>query len=247
MACTGMAEMTAVARPCDAHTDLIPFRYALPHLTASLKRQRRARIVAIGSSSTAGTNGILPYPNRLEMLLRQRPQWYGRMIDVINRGIGGQEAGDELSRFECDVIGEAPALVIWQVGTNAVFYYQAYSPDAVEAAIEAGLDWLDPLPIDVVLMDMQYTAGLVTESAKLERAKDIEARILRVAEKAGVNVFRRFALMQRWCEKGIPLPEMDDGGDHNLHMSEWATACVTQALFDAIAGAPAPAAEGADC
>ncbi len=44
------------------------------------------------------------------------------MIDVLNRGMGGQEAPiDELARFEPDVIGEAPALVIWQVGTNAVF------------------------------------------------------------------------------------------------------------------------------
>ena len=238
--------MTAVAPPCDAHIYPIPFKYGLRRFTDSLKRQRRTRIVAIGSSSTAGTNGIVPYPNRLEMLLRQRPQWYGRMIDVINRGFGGQEAGDELSRFECDVIGETPALVIWQVGTNAVFYYQAYSPDAVEAAIAAGLGWLEALPIDVVLMDMQYTAGLVTESAKIERAKDIEARILRVAEQAGVNVFRRFALMKRWCGDGIPLAQMDDGHEPNLHMSDWATACVTQALLDAIAGAPAPAAEAAD-
>ena len=43
------------------------------------------------------------------------------MIDVLNRGIGGQEAPSELSRFEPDVLAEAPALVIWQVGTNAVF------------------------------------------------------------------------------------------------------------------------------
>jgi acyl-CoA thioesterase I len=241
-----MAEMTALARPCDAHIDPIPFRYGLPHLTESLKRQRRTRIVAIGSSSTAGTNGIVPFPNRLEMLLRQRPQWYGRMIDVINRGLGGQEAPEELSRFECDVIGEAPALVIWQVGTNAVFWDKVYSPDAVEAAIGAGLDWLDPLSIDVVLMDMQYTAALVTEPAKLERAKDIETRILRAAEKAGVNVFRRFALMKRWCDDGIPLANMDDGHEFNLHMSEWATACVTQVLDAAIAGAPAPAVEAAD-
>jgi hypothetical protein len=58
-------------------------------LTESLKRQRRTRIVAIGSSSTAGTNGIVPFPHRLEMLMRQPQRWYGRMIDVINRGIGG--------------------------------------------------------------------------------------------------------------------------------------------------------------
>ena len=34
-----------------------------------------------------------------------------RMIDVLNRGVGGQEATTELPRFEPDVIAEAPALV----------------------------------------------------------------------------------------------------------------------------------------
>lgn len=47
--------------------------------------------------------------------------FYGRMIDVINRGIGGQEAPEELARFESDAIGKAPSLLIWQVGANAVY------------------------------------------------------------------------------------------------------------------------------
>jgi len=75
--------------------------------------------VAIGSSSTAGEADVLPYPSRLEMLLRDR--FRDRMIDVLNRGMGGQEAPSELLRFETDVVAEALALVIWQVGTNAVF------------------------------------------------------------------------------------------------------------------------------
>jgi hypothetical protein len=46
--------MPVGSRPCDAHLDLFNFKYALPHLTESLKRQRKIKIVAIGSSSTAG-------------------------------------------------------------------------------------------------------------------------------------------------------------------------------------------------
>jgi hypothetical protein len=33
--------------------------------------------------------------------------------------------------------------------------------------------------------------------------------------------------------------DLDDKGEFNLHMSEWATACTTQALHDAIGSAPA--------
>src|SRR6202790_3348480 len=89
--------MPDLARPCETHPDLVDFNYALPHLTESLERQRKTRIVTIGSSSTAGVDRILPYPYRLEMILRQR--FYGRMIDVINRGIGGQEDPGGTSRF----------------------------------------------------------------------------------------------------------------------------------------------------
>jgi acyl-CoA thioesterase I len=52
----------------DAQADLFDFRYSLPNLTESLKKQRRIKIVAIGSSSTAGEADVLPYPSRLEML-----------------------------------------------------------------------------------------------------------------------------------------------------------------------------------
>jgi hypothetical protein len=228
------------APACHPHPDLVTFGRPLPHFRDSLRRRRKTRIVAIGSSSTAGANGILAYPCRLELLLRQSPELYGRMIDVVNRGIGGQEAPEELSRFESDVIAEAPALVIWQVGTNAIFHKDSYNFDAVEAAILAGLDWLSELPIDVVLMDLQYTAAMVSVPGKLELSEDLQRRIAAiVAARPRVNLFKRWELMKRWCTEGqIPLAMMDDGGDDHLHMSEWATACTTQALFEAISAAP---------
>jgi acyl-CoA thioesterase I len=178
--------MPDAPRPCDTHPDLVGFKYPLSHLTQSLKRQRKVKIVAIGSSSTAGADNVVPYPCRLELALRQR--FYGRMIDVINRGIGGQEAPEELSRFEADVIGEAPALVIWQVGTNAIYRKVDYNLDDVAKAIAAGLDWLADLPIDVVLMDLQYTTALVGPD-KLTFANQMETLISAAAEHAKVNVF----------------------------------------------------------
>jgi acyl-CoA thioesterase-1 len=228
--------MPDTPRPCDTHPDLVAFKYPLPHLVRSLKQQRKTMIVAIGSSSTAGEGNIVPYPYRLELELRGG--CYGRMIDVLNRGIGGQEATDELPRFEPDVIGEAPALVIWQVGTNAVFHSDVYSPDEVAAAIAAGLDWLAGLAMDVVLMDLQYTTAVVNPG-KIKLAEQTVAMIAAAAEKAGVNVFRRFALMRRWCvDGGIPIAELIDPTDQTqLHMSDWATNCVTRALYGAIKGA----------
>lgn len=111
--------MADAPRICDTAPDLVNFKFRLPHLKEALRRERKIKIVAIGSSSTAGEGHIVPYPCRLELALRDR--FHGPMIDVLNRGIGGQEAPSELSRFEPDVMDEMPALVIWQVGTNAVF------------------------------------------------------------------------------------------------------------------------------
>ena len=215
-------------RPCETHLDLVKFGHKLPHFADALRHQRKIKLVALGSSSTAGADNILPFPPRLEMLLRQR--FFGRMIDVINRGIGGQEAPEEYSRIESDVTVEAPVLVIWQVGTNAV--YKSYNPAEVRATLEAGLDVLTALPLDVVVMDSQYTQAIVGTEAALNLANVIMPMIAEVAASRKVNLFSRFALMKRWTDDGIPLGELDDGGQ--LHTSEWATNCVTQSLFGAI-------------
>jgi len=223
---------------CDTHPDLTGFKYPFPNLMRSLKRQRRTRIVAIGSSSTAGEGDLLPFPARLEVLLRKK--FRDSMIDVLNRGLIGQEAPSELSRFESDVIGEAPAMVIWQVGTNAVYRKESFDLGQVAESISTGPDWLAGLPMDVVLMDLQYTTAVIKPEKRVF-ADQMVKLISAAADKAGVNLFRRFALMERWVLKdGIDIDKLiRDGDGERLHMSEWATGCVTQALCDAILSAPA--------
>lgn len=235
------------------YPDLVGFKFRLPHLTESLARQRKTKIVAIGSSSTAGVGEIVPFPHRLEQALRTR--FFGRAIDVVNRGTGGQESPEELSRFESDVLAEAPALVIWQIGTNAVFQQCDYNPfhnyGDVEDAIAVGLGWLATLPMDVILMDLRFTQTMVTINAgsaakghigpngmNVGFADDIELRIARAAARAGVDVFKRWALMKRWYEDGVPLSQMDDGS--GLHTGEWATKWVSIALDRAIGAAVGP-------
>jgi acyl-CoA thioesterase-1 len=57
-------------------------------------------------------------------------------------------------------------------------------------------------------------------------------RISELAEAAGVDVFRRYALMEQWH---IAMRELvDPADDLALHVSDWATRNVTEALFDQI-------------
>jgi acyl-CoA thioesterase I len=227
--------MPDAIRACETHPELVNFVHPLRYFREALTYRRKVRIVAIGSSSTAGVTPVLPYPPRLEFLLRHKFKFYGRMIDVLNRGISGQESPEELSRLETDVIDETPALVIWQVGTNAVYWNEKYNPDEVGAAIAVGLDWLAGLQMDVVLMDLQYTQAMVD---RIDRSRSMVAQIKAAGEKAGVNVFSRFALMEQWVKDGVPISELDDGESTRLHTGEWATNCIAHALSDAIERAP---------
>ena len=89
--------------------------------------------------------------------------------------------------------------------------------------------------IDVVIMDSQYVPAVV-DGEKLKLSNDLVARIARAAEDAGVNVFRRFDLMRHWViQDGLSIGEVVREGDPlKLHMSDWATNCVTRALFQSI-------------
>src|SRR5262249_2522078 len=111
----------------DLPDDVIGFKYPFPFLAKALREGGPIKIVAMGSSSTAGREDVVPYPHWVEMYLRRATQ--NARIDIINRGVGGEEAEKELPRFDSDIFALSPVLVIWQVGTNAVFRPQDYNVD----------------------------------------------------------------------------------------------------------------------
>jgi lysophospholipase L1-like esterase len=214
----------------------IPFDYGLTHFALSLRG--RAKIVAIGSSSTVGRGGIRPYPERLLPLLQA--QYPNAKITLVNQGIGGQEAPIEFQRFHTDVIAEKPDLVIWQVGTNAIWQSPSSVPpppsfDETTSAIRDGLVKLrDQTQADVVLMDLQYVPAVLTP-AKKEKAIAMVKAISELARN-GVNVFRRFAFMKGLYEvEQVSFDRMVDPADeHRLHDSDWTTDRVAWAMKLAI-------------
>jgi lysophospholipase L1-like esterase len=147
----------------------IPFEHGLTHFAQSLT-SGRAKIVAIGSSTTAGEGNIKAYPERLLSFLQA--EYPGTEITMVNKGIGGQEAPIEFRRFGTDVIAEKPDLVIWQVGTNAVWQSPDQNPpppsfDETTRAIHDGLVKLrDDTQADVILMDLQYVPAVLTPAKR---------------------------------------------------------------------------------
>jgi lysophospholipase L1-like esterase len=220
-----------------AHADA--FQHPLPNFANRLKGQGSIKILALGSSSTAGEGDIVPYTYRLQTALRDKFQ--NRMIDVINRGISGQEAPDELARMQADVIAEAPVLTIWQVGTNAV-WQRGHDLDEVAAAIEQGLRVLAgaPAPMDVVLMDLQYAPALLTAD-KIDATRRMLSLINQLATAANVNVFRRFDMMRRFLEvERHSFDAIIDPTDENrLHQSDFSARRIGYELCAVIAAAAA--------
>jgi hypothetical protein len=218
----------------DTLSDFATFK--LPHFFEALHGTEPVRLVAMGSSSTAGRPDVVPYPAWLEMYLRWQYQerFPHLKLDVLNRGKGGEEAPDEYKRFKDDIFAENPSLVIWQVGTNAVFR-KNYTVEQTATAIRDGLAQLKGKNFDVLLIDPQYVPAMLRDD-NASAAEQMVSTIAAIADAAGVSLFRRWALMRHWhVHNNIALADMIDPTDGDkLHQSDWSTMLVSKILVSAI-------------
>jgi acyl-CoA thioesterase I len=219
------------ALTCDTPLDLIRLANPLSHVAQKLAAGAPITIVAIGSSSTAGTGASSPaanYPSRLEVELKER--FAGHRITVFNRGVGGDEVGDMLKRFDKAVVATKPDLVLWQLGTNAVIRDQKLANHG--AAIRDGLNKIRSTGADVVLIDPQFAPKVIAKS----EAEHMVELIATTAKVENVDLFRRFDVMKRWREDDHMAFESFVSPD-GLHMNDWSYACMAKGLSLAIAEA----------
>ena len=230
----GTPPASALGDPGDLHpackvvTSQDRLDYPLARVSRRLESERAIKIVAIGSSSTAGAGASSPeaaYPSRLEAELTQHFLWQD--ITVLNRGTNGEEVGDMLARFDTNVIAEKPDLVIWQTGTNSVLRDHPIDPKAT--LLHEGLARLKAIHADVILLDPQYAPKVI---AKPE-IDGMVAQISATAKEQSVDVFRRFAMMRRWYQSDH-LPFDAFVSPDGLHMNDWSYACLAKWLGTAI-------------
>ncbi|HEY4403394.1 MAG TPA: SGNH/GDSL hydrolase family protein [Xanthobacteraceae bacterium] len=224
----------AAAGPADSHAmckvlaSQDRLDYPLVRVSRHLESDRSIRIVAIGSSSTAGAGASSPdasYPSRLEAELTQHFLWHD--VTVLNRGVNGEEAGDKLARFDTSVIAEKPDLVIWQTGTNSVLRDRPLDPKAV--LLHEGLARLKAIHTDVILVDPQYAPKVIAKAD----AEGMVAQIAATAKEQSVDLFRRFALMKRWHQTDH-MPFDAFVSPDGLHMNDWSYGCLAKWLGTAI-------------
>jgi len=224
---------------CHAPADLIRLAYPLTRTAHRVAAGDPLTIVAIGSSSTAGAGASSPdasYPSRLAAELKQR--FPHNRIRVINRGINGEEVRDMLARFPTSVIAEKPDLVLWQLGTNAVLRDDPLAP--ASSLVREGVRQLKAIGADVVLMDPQFTPGVIRKP----EIDDMVRLLSAAAKDSSVDLFPRFAVMRVWHETdGVPFDTF--AAPDGVHMNDWGYACVATLLGSAITEASTRSATSA--
>ncbi|HEX3574295.1 MAG TPA: SGNH/GDSL hydrolase family protein [Rhodopila sp.] len=198
-------------------------KLALPHLRAAVAGRMEGVIVALGSSSTEGamaSDSAHTYPAILQAALNKALP--AAHFAVINRGIGGQDAPEELARLDTDVIAVRPQLVIWQVGANGAMRHA--DPAEFHTRVQAGVERLVKAGIDVILMDNQRSPRVLAAVDHIV----LEDSLARVARETDASLFSRSHLMDAWSEEGAK-PGMFIASD-GLHQNDLGYLCVTQAL-----------------
>jgi lysophospholipase L1-like esterase len=201
---------------------------SLPALAARVQAAQPVRIVALGSSSTAGAGASSPdraYPHRLQQELARL--WPAVPVEVLNRGVGGEDVIEMLDRLERDVLLARPALVVWQLGVNAAL--RRLDIAEFRLRLDEGLARMRAAGAEVVLMDSQR--GPWTRRAPGREAYD-RALAEAAAARDGVELFSRARLMDGWASQGA-LPEAMLVAD-GLHHNDRGYACLAEALARAI-------------
>jgi len=211
---------------CSAPAEFAGLEHAPEHIRDRVARKLPIKIVAIGSSSTAGfgaTSSAATYPSRLEAELKARLP--GLPVTVLNKGIGGEEAPQMVARFDADVLDEAPDLVLWQVGSNSVLRDHP-TPGEI---IRQGVERLKASGTEVILINPQYAPKILAKP-DVDHTLDV---ITATARDAEVGMFDRFAVMRHWVDGekiGFEKFLSPDG----LHLNDWSYACFAKLLAAAI-------------
>ena len=224
----GFAPGVYAAEDCPPVHDLpIPH---LPHTRAALATNQPILIVAIGSSSTRGwmaSDVGHSYPALLQRYLNDHVPHISAA--VINRGIGGQDAPEELARLETDVLAIRPQLVIWQAGANGAVHDE--SPASFKKLMQAGIAELKAAGADVILMDNQRSPRILASADHVL----LETAMRDSAQASGVNMFSRGEMMDQWAQSGAPNEDFiaADG----MHMNNRGYACLAEILGSTIEAA----------
>lgn len=222
------ADAGKAAEPAAACPTVAPTVLRLPRLRQAIEAGKPVVIAAIGSSSTYGAMAHDigdSYPAELQDLLTAALP--DAEISVINRGINGEDAGEEDARMRRDAVALGPQLVIWQVGANSAIRHESVTRFA--HLVRRGVDALTHAGVDLILMDNQRSRMVVAAPTDAR----INTTLARIARESGVNLFSRDRLMRSWAG-GQATPPSGFLASDGLHLNDLGYRCLARALAGSI-------------
>lgn len=218
------------ASTCRVPDELARFALPLLSLRKAVATQRVISVVALGSSSTAGSGASTPnasYPARLDAELDWR--FPGKDFVVANFGVGGQLASEMLERIANEIIpmSPRPSLVLWQTGVNDVV--QGIDLEAYKETLGEGIRRLKTAGIDVVLVNMQY----YPRSERVAGYNEFLLAMHAVARAENVPVFRRFSIMKHLVKSGQYTTDQLLAPD-NFHLNDLSYGCLARLMAEAL-------------
>jgi acyl-CoA thioesterase I len=228
-----LAPLTFPSQPpqlsTDCRTSMIAgdrFRKPLRGLRRALREKREPRVLAMGSSSTAGVGASAPahtYIAQLEAGLERT--FNGLDFDVVGQGMSGEVAEGASARMKDTVLRVKPDLVLWQVGTNDAIRH--VDLETFKGCLRRTLAWLKHNRYDVVLVDPQYSDELTKDGFYAQTV----AAVAEVAHEAGVLLVDRFDAMKELSRsRGDRFYLTSD----NLHLNDTGHRCMAEQLARAI-------------
>ena len=194
-------------------------------MVGKLRSRGKLKVIAIGSSSTAGIGASSPgatYPSQFEGILEKA--FLGLDVVIKNRGVSGEQAATTSDRLKTQVALENPDLVLWQVGTNDAL---ARVPvESFTETVRETVTWLKQHRIDVVLVGLQYTPKV----ARDEYYAAIRAALHKVAVAENVLLVRRFEAME-FLDRIKAGELLDSDG---LHLNDLGYHCMAEHVARAV-------------
>jgi acyl-CoA thioesterase I len=216
------------ASRCKVPQELLRFKAPLHQLAAAVRSQQEIKIVALGSSSTAGagaTGRSACYPSRLESELNRR--YPDKRFTVLNLGVGGQLASHMLTRIGAEIVPQKPTLVLWQAGVNDAI--ADVGLDSFRNTLRRGVDELTNRGIDVILLDMQY----YPRAEYVVGYRDYLAVMRDVGKEKNIPVLHRFDIMKYWVASAQFSADELLAPDR-FHPNDLTYGCLADILADAM-------------
>ncbi len=224
----GSAHAEDRADECYVPPSVMALGAPLKHTGDRLLRGLPVKIVAIGSSSTAGigaSDAAHAYPQQLAAELSRR--FPNSAVTVLNKGISGEQTADMVARFGRDVIAEQPDLVVWQTGSNEIL--SNGDPALFGRQVLGGVARLKAAGIEIILMDAQYAPRLL-DNPQYPAFNDT---LRGVALTAKVALLDRFEAMRFWLGPGRqPWSRMVT--KDQVHMTDAGYHCIGRLLASLI-------------